>query len=171
MTEIKFYKSSFKSLRLLFLSSIFVIPSIFFIITERQTKFIFWFCLLFFGLGFLISIFNIFDKRVQIIINEIGIWDRSINQEIIKWEFIKNAYRIEIHKQVFISIKTDRKFLMKKKVYKWASFLNKASGAQNININFSYINNDIEKTITLINNLKNEDIQEREKLIQIYKIK
>lgn len=171
MTEIKLYKSSLKSLRLLFLSSIFVIPSIFSIITEKQTKFIVWFCFLFFGIAFLISIFNILDKRVQIIINEFGIWDRAINQETIKWEFIKNAYRVEIYKQVFICIKTDRKFLMKKKLDRWASFLNKASGAQNININFSYINNDIEKTITLINNLKNEDIQGREKLIQIYKTK
>jgi len=171
MTEIKLYKSSLKSLRLLVLSSIFVIPSIFSIITEKQTKFIVWFCFLFSGIAFLISIFNIFDKRVQIIINEIGIWDRSINQEIIKWEFIKNAYKIELHKQVFISIKTDRKFLMKKKVYKWASFLNKAFQAQNININFSYINDDIENIITLINSLKYEDIQQREKLIQIYKTK
>lgn len=168
MKEIKLYKSPIKSLRLFFLSSLFVIPSIWFIITEKQTKYIFWFCLCFFGIGFLISIFNILDRRVQIIVTKIGIWDRTINQETIKWEFIEEAYDIEIHKQVFISIKTDERFVMKKKLYKWANNLNQKVGAQKINLNFSYIKIDIEKMVTFINIMKTEEIQGREKLMELY---
>ncbi|RTZ02689.1 hypothetical protein EKL98_12545 [Flavobacterium bomense] len=169
MKEIRLYKNPIKSLRLLLLSSLFVIPSIWFIVNEKETKFIFWFCVCFFGIGFLISVFNILDRRVQIIITEVGIWDRSINQELIKWEFIQNAYDIEIHKQVFISIKTDERFVMKKKIYKWANNLNQKIGAQKINLNLSYIKVDLEKMITFINIMKTERIEEREKLIELYR--
>ncbi|MDR7211689.1 hypothetical protein J2W48_003646 [Flavobacterium piscis] len=58
---------------------------------------------------------------------------------------------------------------MKKKLYKWANNLNQKIGAQKINLNLSYIKVDLEKMITFINIMKTEKIEEREKLIELYK--
>lgn len=168
MREIKLYKSPLKSLKLVVLSSIFVLPSIWFIM-NKEDEIILWFCLCFFGLGFVLGLLNMFDRRAQIIINKVGIWDRTTKQDIIKWEFIENAYDVNVHKQLFISFKTNKKFVPKKKMYKWAKFLNKSVGAQNLNINVSYIKADIEKLLTLINILKNEPIENREQVIEIFR--
>ena len=168
MKEIKLYKSPIKSLRLLFLSSLFFIPSLYFILIEKSPNSAFFSALGFFGIGFSLSLFNILDRRVQIIINEIGIWDRSLNEEIIKWEFIEKAYAIEIHKQIFVPLKTNKNFKPRKKLYKWASFLNKISGGQKVNLNFSYIKIDIHKVVDFINIMKSENITERKKLIKSY---
>lgn len=169
MKDIKLYKSPIKSLRLLFLSSIFVIPSLYFILVEKDSKNTFVYSLCFFGIGFLLSIFNILDKRVQIIINEIGIWDRSTKEEIIKWEHIEQAYSIEIYKQIFIPLITNENFISKKKLYKWASFLNGISGGQKINLNFSYIKIDIDKAVDFINMMTTKNIEERKKIIELHK--
>ena len=168
MREIILYKSPFKSLRLFFLSAIFVIPSIWFIATEIETDKIFWFCLCFFGSGFALSVFNILDRRAQIVITKIGIWDKSFKQETIKWEYIKEANDVQIFRQVFIALKIEDSFIFKKKLYKWAEYLNKTCGAQEINLNISYIKVDIEKFITFINIMKNERIENREKVMEIY---
>lgn len=168
MKEIKLYKSPIKSLRLFFLSSIFVIPSLYFILTEKNFKSSYLLVLGFFGIGFLLSLFNIIDRRVQIIINEIGIWDRSTNEEIIKWEFIEKAYTIEIHKQIFVPLKMNKNFKPRKNLYKWASFLNKISGGQKVNLNFSYIKIDTHKVVDFINVMESESITERKKLIESY---
>jgi hypothetical protein len=168
MKEINLYKSPLKSLRLMFLTSVFVIPSIWFIITEKEVEKIFWFCLCFFGIGFVLSLFNILDRRVQITITKIGIWDRSLRQGIIKWEYIENANDVQIFKQVFVALKTNKNFVMKKKLYKWAKFLNNAVGGQEVNLNVSYIKVDMEKFITFINIMKRENIEDREKVMGMY---
>jgi hypothetical protein len=168
MKEIKLYKSPLKSLRLFILSSIFVIPSIWFITTERQTEKTFWFGLCFFGIGFLLSLFNILDRRVQIIITKIGIWDRTSRQGIIKWEYIENANDVQIFKQIFIALKTNEKFVIKKKLYRWAKNLNNAVGGKEANLNVSYIKVDIEKFITFINVMRDENIEGREKVMEMY---
>ena len=168
MKEISLYKSPFKSLRLFLLSSIFVIPSIWFITSENETDKIFWFTLCFFGIGFVLSLFNILDRRTQIIINKIGIWDRTLRQETIKWEYIKDANHIEIYKQVFVTLKTNEKFVPRKKLYKWAEYLNKSVGGEKVNLNVSYIKIDLEKFVTFINIMKKENIEDRENVMKMY---
>ena len=168
MKEINLYKSPLKSLRLLFLSSVFVFPSIWFIITEKETEKIFWFSLCFFGIGFVLSLFNILDRRAQIVISKIGIWDRSLRQEMIKWECVKDAYEIQIYRQFFIALKTDESFVSKKKLYKWAKYLNNAVGAQEVNINISNIKVDTDKFVTFINIMKSENVENREQIIAMY---
>ena len=169
MKEIKLYKSPLKSIRLLFLSSIFVIPSIWFITTEKETDKVFWFCLCFFGIGFVLSLFNILDRRAQIIITKIGIWERTSRQGIIKWEYIEDANEVNIFRQVFVALKTNEKFLVKKKLYKWTKYLNNAVGGKEVNLNVSYVKVDMEKFITFLYIMKSEDIESREKVMEMYK--
>ena len=86
-----------------------------------------------------------------------------------EWELIKGAYEIEVEKQKFISIVADEKLKSKKKTYAWASYLNKNIGAQDINLNISQIKVNAEKMVTLIDILKNEPIEKREEVIEMYK--
>jgi transcription initiation factor IIF auxiliary subunit len=116
-----------------------------------------------------VSLFHILDRRVQIIINRNGVWDRTTKLGVMEWEMIKEAYEIDIHKQKFISIVVDEKLKLKKRTYAWASYLNKTIGAQDINLNISQMNVDAEKMVTLIDILKNEPIEKRDKVIEMYK--
>ena len=169
MKEIKLYKSPIKSLRLLFMSSLFVFPSIWFIMNEDKTKIIFWLCLLFFGIGFLISLYNILDRRPQIVITKFALWDRASGQGTIKWESIEEANEVQVYKQVFVALKTNESFVMKRRIYNWAKNLNKMVGAQDVNLNVSYTKVDVEKFITFINIMKNENVENREQVMEIYK--
>ena len=171
MTEIKLYKSPFKSLRLLLLCSIFVIPSAWLIFATENNDWQLWCSLCFFGLGYIVGLFHILDRRVQIIINKNGIWDRTTKLGLMQWELIKKAYEIEIQKQKFISIVASKKLKSKKKIYAWASYLNRKIGAQDINLNISQIKVNAEEMVMLINILKNEPIEGRDKVIEMYKDK
>lgn len=169
MKEIKLYKSPMKSIRLFVLSSIFVIPIFWIITSSDKIDTSMWISILVFGSIFFFSLFNMIDRRSQIIINKIGIWDRSINQDVIKWELIKGANETNVYKQIFISLDLDKDFIIKKKQYKWAKKLNELFGAKEINLNLSYIKVDLEKFITLIEVLSHSQIEEREHLIDLYR--
>jgi hypothetical protein len=168
MKEIKLYKSPIKSIRLLFLSSLLVLINVWLLYEGENSK-IYWFGLFLFGIGFIIGMFNVLDRRPQIILNKVGIWDRAIREDVIKWEYIEDAYETDFQKQVFISIVTNNGFIKKKKTYSWASWINKKVGAQDLNLILTYINVDIEKLITLINILKIEPLEKREELIEMYR--
>ena len=136
MTEIKLYKSSWKGIRLISLTLPFVIIGIFMISDEPNGTFNFymgWLAIAFFGLGIPLGIFTLLDKRTQIIINEVGIFDRNLKQGVIKWEQIIEAYPNGIDFQKFISIVVDETFIYKKKQNKWARKLNKLFGSQRLN--------------------------------------
>ena len=158
-----------KSIRLFVLSSIFVIPIFWIITSSDKIDTSMWISILVFGSIFFFSLFNMIDRRSQIIINKIGIWDRSINQDVIKWELIKGANETNVYKQIFISLDLDKDFIIKKKQYKWAKKLNELFGAKEINLNLSYIKVDLEKFITLIEVLSHSQIEEREHLIDLYR--
>ncbi|MEO8516697.1 MAG: STM3941 family protein [Flavobacterium sp.] len=67
----------------------FIIIGIWMISSEQKgtsNYYMGWYCLSFFSIGIPIGIFTLFDKRPQIIINENGIWDRTLKQNEIKWE-------------------------------------------------------------------------------------
>jgi len=74
MTEIKLFKSPLKSLKLLFISLIFVVAGIWLLLKTDDSKIISISAILFFGLGLLFGLFNVLDRRPQIIINKTGIW-------------------------------------------------------------------------------------------------
>jgi hypothetical protein len=101
-----------------------------------------WLSIGFFGLAYPIGIYNLLDKRPAIILNELGIFDRSIHKEFINWELIKDAYPMSIKSQKFICLVVDEKFKPSKKkgvFYKSLSTLNEALGAQELNINLNQV--------------------------------
>lgn len=83
MIEYKIYKYPWKAIKLILLCTIFVLGGIFFLNQSDVPKFIAWFCILFFGLGYPIGLFQLLDRRPQIIINEIGIFDRTTHKDFI----------------------------------------------------------------------------------------
>jgi hypothetical protein len=171
MTEIKLYKSSSKGIKLIALTLPFVIIGIWMISKEQNGTFDYymgWFITSFFGLGIPFGIFTLFDKRAQIIINETGIFDRTLKQGIIKWEQIIESYPIDIHNQKFISIVVEETFEFKKKQYKWAEKLNELVGAQKLNLNLSQIKIDEIKLSYLINKITNSEKNERLNFIRTF---
>ncbi len=171
MTEIKLYKSRWKGIKLIALSVPFVIAGIWMISKEQKGTFDYfmgWFAILFFGLGILLGIFIIFDRKPQIIISENGIWDRSLKQEQINWEQIKETYPIDINNQKFISIVVDQTFEFKKKQYKWIGNLNKFIGVQRLNLNLSQIKIDEVIVSELLNKIINSEKNERLNHIRMF---
>ena len=110
-----------------------------------------WFCMCFFGLGIPVGLFQTFDRRPQIIINENGIWDRTTNQDEVKWEQIIEAHLLDIFEQKFISLVTDDTYVFKKNPYKWAEKINKEIGTQNLNLHLGQINIDELELTNFIN--------------------
>lgn len=124
----------------------------------------------FFGLGLPVGLFQTFDKRPQIVITENGMWDRTTNQDEVKWEQIIEAYPLDIHGQKFISLVTDDTFVFKKKPYKWAAKINEYVGAQNLNLHLGQINIDEIELTNFINKVSKVNLEERRKLIKTFKI-
>ncbi|WEK20717.1 MAG: hypothetical protein P0Y49_06145 [Candidatus Pedobacter colombiensis] len=153
MTEIKLYKSPWRAVKLLFLCSIFVGLGILGIKAHWMSGWIAWLNIGFFGLGYPVGIFHLLDKRPQIIINEIGIFDRTINNNIINWGVIKDAYPINIHQQKFICLVVDEEFVPSKKkggLYKQTVKFSEAIGAQELNISLGQIEIDVIKLTEFI---------------------
>lgn len=125
-----------------------------------------WFAIGFFGMGYPVGIFHLFDKRPQIIINEIGIFDRTTHKDFINWEIIHDAYPLSIEGQKFICLVVDEQFRPSKKkglFYRQAVRLNQAIGAQELNLSLGQIGIDVEKLtqfILLIRTVKNPDRNE-----------
>ena len=168
MSEIKLYKSSWKAIRLLALSILFVILGIWTIKTERMWTFDYfmgWVISCFFGLSASIGFFHFFDKRPQIIINEHGIWDRTTNQDEIRWEQIKRAYSVNIYGQKFISLNVDNSFVFKQKEYKWAAKIRTKIKAQRLNVSLGQIKIDEKQFIFFINKMSKTKFENRIELI------
>ncbi len=173
MTEIKLYKATTKGLKIIGKCLPFVAIGIW-LITDYpfgSTEYIMgWVVTCFFGLGLPIGFFQTFDKRPQIVITENGIWDRTTNQDEVKWEQIIEAYPLDIHGQKFISLVTDDTFVFKKKSYKWAVKINESVGAQNLNLHLGQINIDEIELTNFINKVSKASLEERRKLIETFKI-
>ena len=140
--ETKIYKSPLKSLKLLLLATLFVAIGIWGIRDGFMPLFLCWTCIIFFGSGVCLSLFNIVDRRPQIIINEVGIYDRMSTKEFVNWEVIWDAYPINISRQEFICLVIDDDFKpsnSKSKFYKKVVELNELFGAQEVNIAVSQL--------------------------------
>jgi hypothetical protein len=171
MTEIKLYKTTSKGLKIIGICLPFVVLGLFLLSDALYgtTNYVMsWLCICFFGLGIPIGLFQTFDRRPQIIISENGIWDRTTNQDEVKWEQIIEAYPLDIFEQNFISLVTDDTYIFKKKPYKWAEKINKEIGAQNLNLHLGQIDIDELELTNFINRLSKQKIEERRKLIRTF---
>jgi hypothetical protein len=101
-----------------------------------------------FGPTIPLSLFNLFDRRPQIILNEIGIFDRTSYTDYINWEVIQGAYVVEINWNKFLCVIVDKQYepSRKKKLFTWLAVrMNKSGGAQELNINLVGISVDAKK--------------------------
>lgn len=168
MSEIILYKSPLKALRLIALSSVFVIPCSYFVYKGKNDwQLILSIC--FFSLGYIPGFFHLLDRRPQIVINTKGIWDRTLKLNTIPWHYIFDAYSITINKQDFICLVTDDKIANKKKIDKWAKTLNEDIGAQKINLNLSAVKANADTITSQILQLINESDEGRSDLINKFK--
>lgn len=141
--DIKLYKSPWKAVKLILLCSIFVFGGIFLLRYPDAPKWVAWLNIIFFGLGYPVGLFHLFDRRPQIIINEIGIFDRMAYGDFINWEVIRGAYPINIHGQKFICLVVDEDFEPKIKMKGFVKKMNKEIGAQELNIALGQIKIDV----------------------------
>ena len=168
MNEIKLYKSRWKAIRLLLLASPFIALAIWDLKynTSIMPDWVSWSCLGFFGLGIAVSLFNFFDRKPQIIINETGVFDRTAYKDFINWNIIDHAYWNTSFNQPFVCliIKDEFKHLIQiKSKLKEVSL---AMGYSEININLGPISNiEHEKLTALIINLAKADPAARARLI------
>ncbi len=146
--EIKLFKSKKKAIQMILLCTPFVLIGFMLISTKPVIG---WSSIGFFGLGYPLGIYNLLDKKPLIIINEIGLLVRNVNDEFINWELIQNAYPINVSGQKFISLIIDEKFKpsrTKGKFYKSVVKLNEAIGAQELNIHLGQIQKMDENRLT-----------------------
>ena len=173
MTELKFYKSSSKAVKIIAISSLFVAIGINFIIeykTGTSKNIMGWFGTCFFGLGIPIGIYQLFDRRAQIIITENGIWDRTAYQNEIIWEQIKDTYILNINNQKFISLVVVENYAFNKEHNIITAKIHEIVGAQKINLNLSQMKIDEVKLEKLIQKLTKVTKSERNNLIRFYNV-
>ena len=142
MMDVKLYKSPWRAIKLIFLCSIFVFGGLFLLTNSDAPRWVGWFNIIFFGLGYPIGLFHLLDRRPQIIINEIGIFDRTTYKDFINWEVIQGAYPIDISGQKFVCLVVDEQYepsTKRGKIYKSAANFSKQIGAQELNISLGQI--------------------------------
>lgn len=152
MMEIKLYKSPWRALKLIFLCSIFVASGIWGIL-HKMPGWLAWLNIGFFGLGYPVGLYHFFDRRPQIIINHLGIFDRTACKNLINWEIIQDAYLIDIHHEKFICLVVDEEFKPSKtrsSLYKQTAQFNMAIGAQELNIYLGQVRVNPRKLTELI---------------------
>jgi hypothetical protein len=127
-----------------------------------------WLCLCFFALGIPVSLFHFFDRRPQIIINEVGIFDRMAYIDFINWNLIEDAYLVNVHNQKFICLIIDDAaihLIKKKKAMK----LSKQMGFQEINLSLGQIKINEMKFMHFILAMAKANITEKQLLIDNFK--
>ena len=165
MTEIRIYKSRWQAIKMMLLCTVFVGLSVYFLRNgDVGDKTIFWKCICFFGLGYPLGLFYILDRRPQVVINEIGIFDRTLSKSVINWSVIRDAYIIEMRRQKFICLVIDEHYepsVQKGALYKAAARFNKELGAQELNISASILAMKPENLLHLILLLKDAQPEQR----------
>lgn len=128
-----------------------------------------WMSIGFFGLGVPISAFQLLDRRPQIIVNDVGVFDRMMHHEFINWEIIQDVYLVEIHKQTLLCLVVDAAFepsRQKGKFKQGVASLNKELGFQELNISLGFVNIDPVQFAQFILAMRGAKPPEREELVR-----
>lgn len=170
MQEIRLYKSPWKAIRIILLAAPFIAFSAYSIIDHKNNipTYPAWLCLCFFGLAIPIGLFQLFDKRPQIIINENGIFDRMAYKDFINWKLIRDAYAVNVHGQKFICLVIDEAAIPLLKSSKRMIKISKELGFQEINLSLGQLKSfDVLKFIDFIKQMALASPAVRETLLQI----
>ncbi len=161
-------RSGFK---LIGLASLFVVPSIYFIAAhEPEMSTVSWVSICFFGWGYPIGLYKILDRRPHLIINELGVFDRSLGNKTINWEVINDAYIAQVHGIEFICLSINASFdlqLKKSKFKQMMASANKSLGFQEYNINLENLRVDAGALVTLILQMIHAEKPERTRLLTL----
>jgi hypothetical protein len=167
--ELKIYKSPWNAIKLLVGCSMFVALGFFLLREPNTPRWVAWLSIGFFGLCLPVGLFQLFDRRPQIIVNELGIFDRTTHRNFINWEIIQDAYLVEIHKQPFICLIVDEAFepsRTKGKFGRSLAQLNKAMGFQELNITLGYVSVNAERLAEFILAMRSAEKPERVFLVE-----
>ncbi|MFN5982104.1 MAG: STM3941 family protein [Fluviicola sp.] len=161
--QVKLYKKPIKGLKLFLVSLFFVSLGCWLLISDSVKSkdiFIAWLTISFFGLGLLVGIYQTFDRRPQIILNEKGIWDRTTRQQWIKWEQILQVSHFTLYKQRFVKLKLDPSFV------KTHYYLNKKkSASQFVDLLLSQLSIDEKQMAKFIREMIKKDVSKRFEII------
>lgn len=169
MNEIRLYRSRGKVLRLMLLCSMFVGLGCFMLGRADAPQWIAWLSIGFFGLGLPFGIYQLLDRRPQIIVNEFGVFDRTTHHEFINWEIIRDVYLIAVNRQQFICLVVDEAFEPSRKKNKFRqgmASLNKGFGFQELNISLGLVRIDAMRFAEFILAMRSAEQPEREGLVK-----
>ena len=169
MIEFKLYKSPLKAIKLILLCSIFVFCGIWLVTSTDALAWVGWLNIGFFGLGYPIGLYQLLVRRPQIIINTLGIFDRTTHRDFINWEIIHHAYLADVHGQKFICLVVGERFepsQNKSKLYKGLKNISKGMGFQELNISLGQVKIDEEKLMEFILAMAQADKSKKEELLK-----
>ena len=110
--EIKLYNSPRKAFKLILVSSGLVAIAVLFLVTLDAPA---WFWYLSIGacsLGYPFALYHLFDRRPQIVMNEIGIFDRTTCKDFINWVVIQRAFVADTPAMwTYVCLIVDRRYL------------------------------------------------------------
>jgi hypothetical protein len=129
-----------------------------------------WISVSLFGLGCLTFFYKIVSRNPQVIINELGIYSKSVHNKIINWEIIKDVYLITISRQKFICIVVPEDFepfRKKGSLAKKISDFNRGLGFQELNIPLGQIKIDENKLMQFMLAMSKASPIEKVKIINM----
>jgi hypothetical protein len=109
--EIKLYKSPKRAFKLILVSSVVVVCALFLLVTLNVPTRAWYPIIGVCGLGYPVALFHLFDRRPQIVINEIGIFDRRTCKDFINWDVIQRAYAMDVLIGGYVCLIVDNKYL------------------------------------------------------------
>lgn len=166
MMEYKLYGSPRKALTLLLGCAAFVVPLLLLNLKKPMPGHL-WVCVAFFGFGMLVGLHALLDKKPRIILDEEGIWDRSLRRDRIPWSVIQDAYPVRIAGQTFIALVLDEAFDATIKVASWARYINAGLGTRSLNLNLGQIRVNADKLSATIGILARLDPENRATLLMV----
>lgn len=155
MQTLIFRNSKKRAIVLATLCSMFVAAGIT-ILTKDPTpkaQMIGWGNCIFFGFGIFVAIWLLFDNRPRIVIDDSGIYDRTLGMGTIEWHDIANAELLKIRRECFIALQLfdEEKYLSRLKMWQRdMAQANQFFGFNRININLSSVACDPLKVLEAI---------------------
>lgn len=169
MVEFRLYKSPKKALQLLLGCAAFVAISCVMLGRPDAPQWVAWAGIGFFSLGFPVGIYQLLDRKPQIIVNEFGVFDRHSHHEFINWEIIQDVYVATVHNHSIICLVVDEAFepsRRKSRLEQGVARVNKEMGFQELNIALGFVSVDAMRFAEFILAMRNAERPVREELVQ-----
>ncbi|RZJ69276.1 STM3941 family protein [Flavobacterium sp.] len=108
MQNLSIKKSIWKALSLVLTSSALVAMGVFILLENSSRSFVGWINVIFFSLSWLVGMYQLFDRRPQLIADENGFFDRMVLTEPISWSAVESIRMKQtgfiIGKQIFAEV-------------------------------------------------------------------